>query len=37
MISPLINQNELVGAIVIADKESRSGFERFIAQELRFI
>ena len=35
MISPLINQNELVGAIVIADKESRSGFERFIAQELR--
>ena len=35
LISPLINQNELVGIILLADKESRSGLERFIQQELR--
>ena len=30
LISPLINQNELVGVILLADKESRAGLERFI-------
>lgn len=35
LISPLINQNELVGAIILADKESRSGLARFIQQDLR--
>jgi PAS domain S-box-containing protein len=35
LISPLINQNELVGVILLADKESRAGLERFIQQELR--
>ena len=35
LISPLINQNELVGAIILADKESRSGLVRFILQDLR--
>jgi len=35
LISPLVNQNELVGAVVLADKESRAGLVRFIQQDLR--
>ena len=35
LISPLVNQDELVGAIILADKESRSGLVRFIQQDLR--
>ena len=31
----MINQNELVGAVVLADKESRVGLVRFIQQDLR--
>ncbi len=35
LISPLTNQEALVGAIVLADKESRSGLVKFTQQDLR--
>lgn len=35
LISPLTNQDKLVGAIVLVDKESRSGLVKFTLQDLR--
>lgn len=35
LISPLTNQDKLVGAIILVDKESRSGLVKFTLQDLR--